>query len=202
MASNTEPCMTVDTSSAGARNWRYGTPPSAAAPSRVHERRRARSPSRRGTGPAARKLPKIEPRQVRTVEQPLVLVRGDTRCRWSERWSGTARRRASGSRDRHQSTRLRPVSRRKTSSSDAPADEHGLGREAALVGRGGRGLAVVGVDEHAVGQQLDPLAEALELAVERLLDADREPQLGHLAGRVAARSARAASPRRRSAPCP
>ena len=32
VASNTEPCMTVDTSRAGASHWRYDTPPSACAP--------------------------------------------------------------------------------------------------------------------------------------------------------------------------
>ena len=32
VASNTEPCITVDTSRAGASHWRYGTPPSACAP--------------------------------------------------------------------------------------------------------------------------------------------------------------------------
>ena len=48
------------------------------------------------------------------------------------------------------------------------------------MGGGGDGLAVVGVEEHPVGQPLDPLGEPVELAVERLLDADREAQLGHL----------------------
>ncbi len=64
MASNTEPCITVDTSSAGARNCRYGTPWSDAgfalltydpSPMPIAIRNR--------TGWA--KLPKIEPRQVR-----------------------------------------------------------------------------------------------------------------------------------------
>ena len=56
-------------------------------------------------------------------------------------------------------------------------------------------LAVSRVDEHAVGQVLDALAETVELAVERLLDADREAQLGHLAGRVArARMAATSTP--------
>ena len=52
-----------------------------------------------------------------------------------------------------------------------PADEDGLGLEAALVD-GDRGrLAVVGVEQDAVGQALDPLGDAVELAVERLGDA-------------------------------
>ena len=51
-----------------------------------------------------------------------------------------------------------------------PADEHGLGLEAALVD-GDRGrLAVVGVQQDAVGQVLDALGDAVELAVERLGD--------------------------------
>ena len=55
------------------------------------------------------------------------------------------------------------------------------------MGRGDGRLAVVGVEQDAVGQPLDALGEAVELAVERLLDAGREAQLGDLAGRVAAR---------------
>ena len=48
------------------------------------------------------------------------------------------------------------------------ADEDGLGLEPALVD-GDRGrLAVVGVEQDAVGQVLDPLGDAVELAVERL----------------------------------
>ena len=68
---------------------------------------------------------------------------------------------------------------------------------------GGRGrLAVVRVEEDPVGQALDPLGEPVELAVERLCDAGGEPQLRDLAGRVALDQLRAASPRRRSSPCP
>ena len=55
-------------------------------------------------------------------------------------------------------------------------------------------LAVVGVEQDPVGQVLDPLGDPVELAVERLLDAEREAQLGHLAGRVRARSAGAGEP--------
>src|SRR4051794_26504452 len=51
----------------------------------------------------------------------------------------------------------------------APAHEHRLRHEPPMVGRGGRRLAVVRVDEDPVGQALDALAEALELPVERLL---------------------------------
>ena len=83
-----------------------------------------------------------------------------------------------------------------------PADEDGLGPEAALVDGDRRRLAVVGVEEHAVRQVLDPLGDAVELAVERLGDARREAQLGDLAGRVLLDEARAGCPRRRSSPCP
>ena len=69
------------------------------------------------------------------------------------------------------SMRVRPVSRRKTSSSVRPADEDRLGPEAALVdGRDGR-LAVVGVEQDPVGEVLDALGDAVELPVERLRDA-------------------------------
>ena len=61
-----------------------------------------------------------------------------------------------------------------------PADEDRLRLEAALVGRDRDGLAVVGVEQDPVGEPLDPLGEAVELAVERLLDAGREAQLGDL----------------------
>ena len=68
-----------------------------------------------------------------------------------------------------------------------PPDEDGLGLEATLVD-GDRGrLAVVGVQQDPVGQVLDPLGDAVELAVERLGDAGREAQLRDLAGRVLAR---------------
>ena len=50
-------------------------------------------------------------------------------------------------------------------------------------GHGG-GLAVVGVEQHPVGQVLDAFGEAVELAVERLGDPGREAQLGDLAGGV------------------
>src|SRR4029078_5205676 len=61
-------------------------------------------------------------------------------------------------------------------------DEHGAPREAALVGRGDRGLTVIGVQEDAVGQSLDTLREPVELAVERLLDPGREAELRGLTG--------------------
>ena len=51
-----------------------------------------------------------------------------------------------------------------------PADEDRLGLEPALVDRDRGRLAVVGVEQDPVGQVLDPLGEAVELAVERLLD--------------------------------
>ena len=57
-----------------------------------------------------------------------------------------------------------------------------------------RRLAVVGVEQDPVGQALDPLGEAVELAVERLLDARREAQLGDLAGRVLLDQLRAGEP--------
>ena len=62
--SNTDPCITDDTSSAGARNWRYGTPPSAVEPPlSTYEPRPTPIASRNRTGEA--KLAKIEPRQFR-----------------------------------------------------------------------------------------------------------------------------------------
>ena len=64
MASNVEPCITVDTSSAGARNWRYGTPCSEAGFAWLtYDPRPMPIATRNSTGWA--KLPKIEPRQVR-----------------------------------------------------------------------------------------------------------------------------------------
>ena len=79
----------------------------------------------------------------------------------------------------------RPVSRRNTSSSVDRRTRTVSGRSprswAADRGR----LAVVGVEQDPVGEPLDPLGEAVELAVERLLDAGREAQLGDLARRVA-----------------
>src|SRR5690349_15991539 len=66
-----------------------------------------------------------------------------------------------------------------------PPDEHRLGLEATFVGGYRDRLAVVGVEQHPVGQPLDALGEAVELAVERLLDAGREAELGDLPGRVA-----------------
>src|SRR3954452_12014528 len=58
-----------------------------------------------------------------------------------------------------------------------PPDEDSLWPEATLVRRGNRGLAVVGVQEDPIGEELDPLGQAVQLPVERLLDPDREAQL-------------------------
>ncbi len=66
----------------------------------------------------------------------------------------------------------------------------------------GGGLAVVGVQEDAIGQVLDPLRDAVELAVERLGDPGREPELRDLLGRVLLDERARRCPRRRSAPCP
>ena len=64
MASNVAPCMTVDTSSAGARNWRYGTPwRDSVFAWFTYDPRPMPIAIRNRTGWA--KLPKIEPRQVR-----------------------------------------------------------------------------------------------------------------------------------------
>ena len=67
----------------------------------------------------------------------------------------------------------RPVSRRNTSSSEDRRTSTVSGWRPRCVDRGRGRLAVVGVDEDPVGQLLDPLADAVELAVERLLDAAR-----------------------------
>ena len=78
----------------------------------------------------------------------------------------------------------RPVSRRKTSSrllrrtSTSPAAGRARGRQPLT------SLAVVGVQQHAIGQPLDSLGHSVELAVERLLHAGREAQLEHLARRI------------------
>ena len=74
--------------------------------------------------------------------------------------------------------------RRNTSSSDDRRTSTVSGSSPRWCAAAADGLAVVGVDEDAVRQVLDPLAQPVELAVERLLDADREPELGHLARRV------------------
>src|SRR3954471_5909210 len=63
-----------------------------------------------------------------------------------------------------------------------PPDQDGLGPESPVVGRGDGGLPVVGVEEHPIREELDPLRQAIELPVERLLDPDREAQLRDLAG--------------------
>ncbi|MFL5680263.1 MAG: ABC transporter permease [Chloroflexota bacterium] len=47
------------------------------------------------------------------------------------------------------------------------------------------GLAVVGIEQDPVGELLDAVREAVELAVERVLDAGREAELGDLLRRVA-----------------
>src|SRR5690349_15751187 len=60
------------------------------------------------------------------------------------------------------------------------ADEDGFGLEAPRMScRHGR-LAIVGVEQDAIGQALDPLGQTVELTIERLLDAGREPELGDL----------------------
>ena len=48
-----------------------------------------------------------------------------------------------------------------------------------------RRLAIVGIEQHPIGQVLHALGDPLELAVERLGDAGPETELGDLAGRVA-----------------
>ena len=58
------------------------------------------------------------------------------------------------------------------------------GPQPALVDRHGRRVPVVGVEQQPVGQLLDALGKAVELAVERRLDAGREAQLQHLLGGV------------------
>ena len=52
------------------------------------------------------------------------------------------------------------------------------------MGGGDRSLAVIGVEEDPVREHLDALGETVKLAVQRLLDADREAQLGDLLRRV------------------
>ena len=49
-----------------------------------------------------------------------------------------------------------------------------------------RGVAVVGVEQDAVGQDLDPLRQIGDLAGHALALARAEPQLDHLAGRSSA----------------
>ena len=50
--------------------------------------------------------------------------------------------------------------------------------------RRGGGFAVVRVEQHAVGQDLDALGDALELAIERWSRVNRKAEFEHLAGRV------------------
>ena len=83
-----------------------------------------------------------------------------------------------------QSTSERPVRRRNTSSSDDRRTSTVSGSKPTLVDRDRRRLAVVGVEQHPVGQVLDALGDAVELAVERLGHAGREAQLGDLPGGV------------------
>ena len=64
------------------------------------------------------------------------------------------------------------------------ADEDRFGPEASIVNGDGHSLAILGVQEDPVRQVLDPIGQPVELAVEGLLDADREAELGDLAGAV------------------
>src|SRR5207249_11014302 len=70
----------------------------------------------------------------------------------------------------------------------AAPDEDALRLEAARVDRSARRLAIVGIDEHPVGQAFDPLRDPVEdpvePAVERVRDLRREAQLDDLARRV------------------
>src|SRR2546426_9454311 len=70
----------------------------------------------------------------------------------------------------------------------APPDEDALRLEAARVDRSARRLAIVGIDEHPVGQAFDPLRDPVEdpveASVERIRDLRREAQLDDLARRV------------------
>ena len=113
------------------------------------------------------------------VEQPHVLVGGQRaadagpgagrRCRGAGRSARARCRRPAGS---ARSLDEAPAGEPQEHVLErAPPDEDGLGTKAALMG-GDRGrLAVVGVDEHAVRQPLDALADAVELAVERVVHA-------------------------------
>jgi hypothetical protein len=66
VASNTEPCITEDTSSAGASHWRYGTPPSASAPLPASTKVPSPTPIASRNSAGWMKLPKMDPRHVRT----------------------------------------------------------------------------------------------------------------------------------------
>ncbi len=79
------------------------------------------------------------------------------------------------------------MSRRKTSSSDERRTRTISGRSPRSWAIVAGAVAVVGVDEDPVREVLHAIAQAVELAVQRLLDADREAHLQHLAGGVLAR---------------
>ena len=104
------------------------------------------------------------------------------RARADARRPGRASNSATRARSRPQSMRLRPVRRRKTSSSEI-AGRDGRRAQPALVHGDQRGVAVVGVEQDPVGEALDALGDAVELAV-GASSSPGEADLDHLAGRV------------------
>ena len=129
-----------------------GTPPSDVASPTVDVRRRARGPSRSGTGPGSGTSGRSTP-----GTSAGTAASGARRPGRAGR-ARTARRRSppSGA----YSISDRPVSRRKTSSSDDRRTSTVSGcRPRCVDGDRGR-LAVVGVEQDPVGQALDPLGDA------------------------------------------
>ena len=152
VASNAADCIAVRREQAGRKEREVGhAAERCRAAAGVHVRAQADAHRRRGTAPAAEKLPKSEPRQRPDVEQPLVLE--DARALASDERRRRPRRRWRSERrlgDGHHSISVRPVSRRKTSSSELRRTSTVSGRRPALVdGHGGR-LAVVGVEQDPV----------------------------------------------------
>ena len=84
----------------------------------------------------------------------------------------------------HQSTRLRPVRRRKTSSRVARRTSDDSGRSPRSWTAFAAALAVVGVEQQPIGQHLDPIGEVVDLARHRVVLSDPESQLDDLAGGV------------------
>ena len=97
---------------------------------------------------------------------------------------------------------VRPVRRRKTSSSGAATDQDLLRAQAAVVDRDGGRVTVVGVQQQPVGQRLDAVGEAVESTVEAGHVLLPQPQLQDLAGGVLLDERPRRALRHDAAPCP
>ena len=142
----------------------------ATSPGACRPARRARGPSRRGTAAARTTYENTEPRHSRRHTHPLALDDPDDGGRAPPRQSSSVRpvriRNTSSSVLRRTSTDVRLARRRRRRASAT-------------------GVAVVGVDEHPVGQRLDPLPGAGRCAAARLSRASPSAKRSSTTSRVA-----------------